>query len=351
MQNLTGIERVMKAIKRQEPDRIPTFELDIEQRIIDAIRPGLSHEDFCEFMDLDAICFLERKHEPHEIIDKTKGLVRDQWGAIKQYSAVSLSTPVLMEPAIKSVSDLDSYTCPSPDLPARFEKLKEAVKRFKGEKAIIAVIGPFGTVKDSLRGQDELFKDMVRDPEFVDRLNEIVRGFYMRYVANLIDAGADIIIDSADIAFTKGPMVSPRHTARFIIPLLEEIVQYCHSRNIPCLKHTDGNIWQIFDLIVETGVDAIHPIDPLAGMDIGEAKAKYGNRVCIMGNVDCGNLLSWGTKEEVRVAVKDCVRKAGRGGGYICMSSNTIHGAVNPDNYVEMVKTIREYGKYPLSLN
>ncbi len=38
------------------------------------------------------------------------------------------------------------------------------------------MIGPFGTVKDSLRGQDELFKDMVRDPEFVDRLNENVRG-------------------------------------------------------------------------------------------------------------------------------------------------------------------------------
>jgi uroporphyrinogen decarboxylase len=341
----------MKAINRQEPDRIPTFELDIEQRIIEAIKPGLSIEDFAEYMDLDAVCYLERKYEPYEVLDEAQGIVRDQWRATKQFTGVSLSTPVLREPAIKSTSDLDCYTYPSPDLPARFEKLKEGVKRFKGEKAIIAAIGPFGTVKDCLRGQDELFKDMVRAPEFVDRLNEIAHAFYMRYVANLIDVGVDIIIDSSDLAFTHGPMVSPKHTARFITPLFRDIVQYCHSRNVPCLKHTDGNIWEIFDLIIETGADAVHPIDPLAGMDLGEAKARYGKKVCLMGNVDCGELLSWGTREQVREAVKDCIRKAGKGGGYICMSSNTIHGAVNPDNYVEMVKAIREYGKYPLSLS
>ena len=69
-----------------------------------------------------------------------------------------------------------------------------------------------------------------------------------------------------------------------------------------------------------------------------------------MGNVDCGDLLSFGTRNEVREAVKECIRKAGKGGGYICMSSNSIHGAVKPENYVEMIKAIRDYGKYPLSL-
>ena len=69
-----------------------------------------------------------------------------------------------------------------------------------------------------------------------------------------------------------------------------------------------------------------------------------------MGNIECGELLSWGTKEDVRQAVKECIRKAGKGGGHICMSSNSIHGAVNPENYVEMIKAIRDYGKYPISI-
>ncbi|GAI03704.1 unnamed protein product, partial [marine sediment metagenome] len=134
----------------------------------------------------------------------------------------------------------------------------------------------------------------------------------------------------------------------FLTPGLKQIVQYCHSRGVPCLKHTDGNIWSIFDLIVETGTDAIHPIDPSAGMDFGEAKAKYGDKVCLIGGVDCGALLSWGTEDQVREGVKEAIRKAGKGGGYICASSNSIHAGVKPENYVAMIKAIREYGKYPL---
>jgi len=145
-------------------------------------------------------------------------------------------------------------------------------------------------------------------------------------------------------------MVALKHQSRFIFPALKEIVDYCHRRKTPCLKHTDGNIWALMDMIVETGFDGIHPIDPVAGMDIGEAKQKYGKKICIMGNVDCGNLLSWGSKEEVRATVKDCIRKAGKGGGYICMSGNSIHGAVSPANYAEMIRAIKEYGKYPLKL-
>jgi len=351
MQSLTNVERLLKAINRQEPDTIPTFEIDIDQRIIDEIKPGLSYEDFCEYMELDAICYHETRTDKYEVIDKAKGIVRDQWGAIKQYSAVSLSIPVTREPAIKSAKDLDTYVSPDPDFPSRFKEIEKAVKRFKGKRAVMATVRPFATIKDSLRGQDDLFKDMIRDPDMVERLNKITSDYYKRYVNNLIDVGVDIIMETADWAFTHGPMVSPKYTERFIIPGLKEIVQYCHSRGIPCLKHTDGNLWAIFDLIVETGVDGVHPIDPLAGMDIGEAKAKYGDKVCLMGNVDCGNLLSWGTKEEVCEAVKECIRKAGKGGGYICMSSNSIHGAVNPENYVEMIRAIREYGRYPLSLD
>jgi len=351
MQMLTNLERVMKAVHRQEPDMVPTFELDIDERIIEALKPGASYEDFVEYMDLDALCYHELRTDPYEVLDEAKRIVRDQWGAIKQYSGVSLAVPMVLEPALKSKEDLAKYVPPDPDRPSRFEKLEETVKRFKGKRAIISVVRPFATIFGSLHLQDELFKDMIRDPEFVESLNEITSNYYRRYTKNLIDVGADIIIETADWAFTNGPMVSPKHVARYIIPGFKEVVDYCHSRNVPCLKHTDGNIWTIFDLIVEAGADGVHPIDPVAGMDLGEAKTKYGDKVCIMGSVDCGRLLSWGSKEEVREAVKDCIRKAGKGGGYICMSSNSIHGAVNPDNYAEMIRAVREYGKYPLSLD
>ena len=103
-------------------------------------------------------------------------------------------------------------------------------------------------------------------------------------------------------------------------------------------------------MLVDTGIHGIHPIDPGAGMDLREAKKKYGNRICLIGNVDCTYILTWGTLEEVREDVKRCIKQAAQGGGFICRASQSIHSAVKPENYVEMVHAIREYGEYPINI-
>ena len=145
-------------------------------------------------------------------------------------------------------------------------------------------------------------------------------------------------------------MVSRKFTERFLAPTLKNLVDYAHSREIPVVIHTDGNIWPIYDVIIDTGIDGLHPIDPMAGLDIGEAKLKFGDKVCLCGNVSCAFSLVSGTTEEVRRETRDVIRKAGKGGGLICMSSNSVHSGVNPENYVAMVKAIREFGQYPLSI-
>ena len=106
----------------------------------------------------------------------------------------------------------------------------------------------------------------------------------------------------------------------------------------------------MYQFVIDAGVDGIHPIDPMAGMDMGEAKAKFGDKVCLLGNVSCAFVLVTGSVEEVRQETKEVIRKGAKGGGFICTSSNSIHSAVKPENYVAMVKAIREYGRYPISL-
>lgn len=71
------------------------------------------------------------------------------------------------------------------------------------------------------------------------------------------------------------------------------------------IKHTDGNLWPILDRIIDSGIDCLDPIDPQAGMDLGEVKAKYGQRVALKGNVDCAQLMTFGTPEEVVEATKE----------------------------------------------
>ena len=114
------------------------------------------------------------------------------------------------------------------------------------------------------------------------------------------------------------------------------------------MKHSDGNLWLILDMILDAGPDALNPLEPVAGMDMSAVKAHCGDRVCLVGNIDCGALLSHGTVEEVEKAVRECIATGGPGGGLILCSSNSIHSSVKPENYLVMVRAGRKYGKYPL---
>ena len=345
---MNGLERIRRALKRQEPDCVPHFESNINPRVREAIRPGASYEDFIEYMGNDAISISDKVYAQRYIpVDESKRIYRDHWGALDRFTEEA--APIPFDFAIKSPADLEKYVPPDPDLDFRYDQLRRTVKRFKGERAIFCgVTDPFDIVKDNLRGDIALFTDMIRNPDLVHRLAKIILDYQLRYVKNCHELGADFFFINGDYAVTTGPMVSPKMAGEFLMPYLKAIVDRVHGLGALCIKHSDGLLWSLFDQIVATGVDGIHPIDPEAGMDMGEAKARYGHEVCLMGNIDCGPLLTNGNPEEVRQAVKECIRKGGKGGGLICMSSNSIHSGVKPENYIAMVKAIREYGKYPL---
>jgi uroporphyrinogen decarboxylase len=123
------------------------------------------------------------------------------------------------------------------------------------------------------------------------------------------------------------------------------MVDRAHSRGLRIVKHTDGNIWPILDDLLEVGFDGIHPIQPQC-MDIGEVKDHVAGRACILGNIDCRELLPFGTEQEVEDAVKETMEKAALGGGYIISSSNSIHPGCKAQNYVTMVEAAHKYGVY-----
>ena len=347
---MNGLERVMTALRLQEPDRVPHFER-VAKKVREAILPGASEEDFVEHLDLDGVRFIDRTHSwSYETVDEGKKIKRDQWGGLVRYT--SEDNPVPTEPAIKSEKDLEMYVLPDPDEEWRYDYLRQLVKRFKGERAIVVgVTDIFALGRENLLGDINYFRAMVKNPDFIDRANEVMLDYQLRYMRNCIDLGVDIFWVNGDWAMTERPMVSRQFTEKFLAPPLKKLVDYAHSRGVPVIKHTDGNIWPIYDTIIDAGVDGLHPIDPMAGMDIGEAKAKFGDKVCLCGNVSCAFSLVSGTEEEVRQETREVIRKAGKGGGLICMSSNSVHSGVNPKNYLAMVRAIREFGRYPLSLD
>jgi uroporphyrinogen decarboxylase len=112
------------------------------------------------------------------------------------------------------------------------------------------------------------------------------------------------------------------------------------------IKHTDGNIMPIIDMIIDSNIDCLDPIDPLAGMDLKLIKKTYGDKIALKGNVDCAHTLTFKSVEETVEETKQCLEIGMVGGRYIISSSNTIHSEVKPENYHAMIETIKAFGVY-----
>ncbi|MBS7610300.1 nucleoside 2-deoxyribosyltransferase, partial [Candidatus Bathyarchaeota archaeon] len=133
----------------------------------------------------------------------------------------------------------------------------------------------------------------------------------------------------------------------FELPNLRRIIEFADKRGIPVLKHSDGNLYPIIDDMLEAGIKGLHPIEP-GTMDLADIKRRYGNRICLLGNVDCRYVLPFGSEEDVRRDVRRCIDAAAEGGGFVLTSSNSLHANCKVENVYAMVDEAREYGKYPL---
>lgn len=358
---MNSFDRFMTALlRRGEPDRVPVWELIVNEPTLSAVG-ARSLEDLAEMDHLDGITIFEDmgmqllgSNQESEvvwrgrtIVQGTQQIVRDEWGII--WGITEFGIPYPIEGPISDREDLKNYTPPDPDASHRLRSLREAVKRFKGRKAIVFLTHDGFEFPHYLRGgMENLLMDYVDDPELAHALAEMVIDYKIRLMRRAIREGADAVVSGDDYATTRGPIMSPAHFRSFVLPYLKRSIDAAHEMGVPFIKHTDGNIWTLMDMMVDAGIDAIDPIEPLAGMDIGEVKARYGDRIAVIGNVDCTIVLTRGTPQEVEEAVKETIAKASPGGGHILASSNSIHPAVKPENYITMVATAQKFGVYPI---
>jgi len=167
----------------------------------------------------------------------------------------------------------------------------------------------------------------------------------LRRHADLHGLGLDGFALCSDYCLNTGPFLSPRQFSEFITPYLARLIQGYRDLGFYTIKHTDGNIMPIIDQLVQANPHALHSLDPQAGVDIAEVKRRYGDRVCLIGNVNCG-LLDTGTNEEVIESVRYALRHGMPGGGYIFSTSNCIYTGMRLARYELMLGVWRKEGNY-----
>jgi uroporphyrinogen decarboxylase len=244
------------------------------------------------------------------------------------------------------MADFERFTPPDPHAPERFTAVESAVQTYKGQKAVIVHLNDIFSLPRYLMGMQNLLMAIAIEPELVKGLVEMSVKINLELAKEVAARGAKIVYTGDDYAYNKGPLMSPKHFREFFFPGLCRVMQGFKELGLYVIKHTDGNLWPILDMIIDSGIDCLDPIDPQAGMDLGEVKAKYGHRVALKGNVDCAQLMTFGTPEEVFESTKATLRAGMPGGGFILSSSNSIHSAVKPENYAAMLQALREYGRY-----
>jgi uroporphyrinogen decarboxylase len=354
---MNGYERFMTALRRGTPDRVPLWELIVNEPTL-STWGAASLEEFVEQEDLDAITVFEDVPvRPAETAPRTAdGIphpdagaqhVIDDWGIV--WGTTEHGIPYPVSGPIRNAEDLKKYEPPDPLADHRLATLRSAVQRFKGRRAIVFLTHDAFEFSHYLRGgMEHLLIDYVEAPHMAHALAEMAIDFKIRLMHRAIAVGADVVISGDDYASRMGPLMSPKHFREFVLPYLKRSVAAAHDAGVPYIKHTDGDIWRLMDMLVEAGIDAIDPLEPIARMDIGEVKRRYGDRLALVGNIDCTELLPHARPEDVVDAVKETIAKAAPGGGYILASSNSIHPGVKPDNYRTMVEAARRWGAYPL---
>jgi len=149
----------------------------------------------------------------------------------------------------------------------------------------------------------------------------------------------------SDYCFNSGPFLSPAMFDEFVTPYLKELIAGYREMGFYVIKHTDGNIMPILDTIVSCRPHALHSLDPQGGIDIAEVKRLVGDKVCLIGNVNCG-LMDTGTDEEVAESARYALKHGMPGGGYIFSTSNCVYTGMDLKRY-ELIHDIwKKEGNY-----
>lgn len=336
---MNATERLCAAIRRETPDRIPTFEWFIDVTVGRALTGSDDPLDVVERLDIDGINI--RPDYAKRFIDAQT--FEDEWGNRRQLTGDCI--PAVVAQPLSDVTRHMDFTFPDPAADHRFATLRRAVERFGESRAVVFNLRDgFSDLRDLLGYEEALMAPLI-EPEATAAFLERIVDYNLALAARAVRAfGIRVIATTDDVAMAAGPLFPPDLYAERLLPSFRRAIQGFKALGCLTVKHCDGDIRPLVGYWIDAGIDCLDPIDPGAGLTMAGMKRQYGDRIALKGNIDCVHTLCTGTTEAVREEVRRCIADGGPG-GLIVSSSNTVHRGVKPENYRALLEALREYGE------
>jgi len=226
-------------------------------------------------------------------------------------------------------------------MPGLLRSYRIVAEAIGDEVAIAAnVEGPV-TKAGLLRGLDNLLVDLASDPVAAGMAVDFAVKLACEHVRSLLEAGAHFIFVAAA---SDGPaVISPQHYLDYSIPGLRAIVAVARERGAPVVFHphgpfTEERFWPLVEAAIATGIVGFQFGED---NDLGIAKQRWGDRICILGGVDVPTVLSPGPPERIREVTRQVIEMAGRDGGFILMPSCSVHRGFPIEHLEAMIAAAR----------
>jgi corrinoid protein of di/trimethylamine methyltransferase len=354
------IQRLLAAFKRKKVDRVPNFDVLIEDTHVEKLlgrhagntlsfggdpAKGVSEGEGARPMkapDYIELC---------KIIGQDAMIVEAIWTPFKKRRPDGSVGGLVADRSVKCRADFEKNVVlpDDADIEAKMvfvREYRQALDRSGTKIGFCVLFGAFfQTLYEFVIGLEDTMKLVYEDREFVDHLLDISATWCAKFCAAAVKNGVDFIWTADDVAFKTGLFIPPALMREMWLPRLQRIHQPALAAGKPVMFHSDGNVDELVPMLLEAGVDCLHPLDPY-GVEYRALKRKFGDRLCLSGNIDIEFPLAHGTPADVDKDVKAHMEALKPGGGYVCGSSHSIVNYIPHDNYISMLNAIHKYGVY-----
>ena len=240
---------------------------------------------------------------------------------------------------LRRPEDLDSYDWPAPPDEKWCANLRKIAAEHQGLYVRYSLGFSLFERAWTMRGMSDTLMDMIERPEFVEKLLDRIVEFNMIQIREALKLGVDGVYFGDDYGMQRGLIMGAPHWRHFIKPRLARMFEPVRSAGKHVFLHSCGDVDELFDDLVEIGLNNFNPFQPEA-MDVFALKKEYFGRLSFHGGLSIQKTLPFGTVDDVLRDTQALI-DLGRDGGYIFAPSHGVPRDVPPANLVAMMEVLR----------